>query len=560
MKDQTKEETLITKAEVALVYHNVKHGMSYNSLDCMAHNMHKLIPDSAIAAKMTCGRTKASAITRNVLGPYSKEVLTKDLKDTPYFSIGSDASNVGNVKTYPYAVQYFDCKKGVYQKLLDFYEDPEETSWDIYFCLKKITADAGLSINQISAYSADNASVNFGKYNSVYQKLKVENDHIFKANCYCHVVNNAVKYALKGFEIDIENIIVKIFNEFSSSALKTKKLKDCFEFAQIEFKELLRHIPTRWLSLAPAIDRLLYSWPAVKHYFLTKGPDDNHKMLWEFISQGCESDDIASEEELKEGLNDCYLYFLQNLLPEFTKVILQLESDSFTIMDIDQAMGNLLSQLKSRLTDNFFGSKVRGIFKNLSECQRTQFLLDGRKFLQRAIKYLEDRFDFGPNGIYKKFALLSLQSDTLKITWEDLSALPMQLKIDSAIDVDSLYTEFACLKAVFHTLPKNLPNDKIWAHFFNANQPNDFTNLQKIVGYVLSIPTSNAFCERIFSLLNNLWTKERNRMSMDTIKSELQTRINYDYSCAEMLTFLQSVEGEKLLKQAKSNDKYTNKS
>ncbi|CAH2088355.1 unnamed protein product [Euphydryas editha] len=262
---------------------------------------------------MTCGRTKASAITRNVLGPYSQEKLISDLKKSHYFSVCSDASNVGNIKTFPYAVQYFDSNKGICQKLLDFYEDADETSLGIYQRLKKITADAGLSIDQVSAYSADNASVNYGIHNSVFQKLKLDNEHVFKANCYCHIINNCVKYAMKGVNVDVESIVIKIYNEFSSSALKTKKLKECFDFAQIEYKELLKHVSTRWLSLLPAIDRLTYSWPAVKYYFLQKGPNSSHRVLWEFISEGCEtcdSNEINIDEECKkESLNDCYLFF-----------------------------------------------------------------------------------------------------------------------------------------------------------------------------------------------------------------------------------------------------------
>lgn len=85
---------------------------------------------------MTRGRTKASAITRNVLGPYFQEKVISDLKSCFYFPIASDASNVGNLKTFPYSVQYFNCNKGICRKLLDFYEEAEETSLDIYKCLK----------------------------------------------------------------------------------------------------------------------------------------------------------------------------------------------------------------------------------------------------------------------------------------------------------------------------------------------------------------------------------------------------------------------------------------
>lgn len=129
-----------------------------------------------------------------------------------------------------------------------------------------------------------------------------------------------MKYALKGLDVDVKSIVIKIYNEFSSSALKTNKLKKCFEFAQIEFKELLRHVPTRWLSFMPAIDRLVYSWPAVKYYFLTKGADNCHRVLWEFISEDCDNTDFSNEKECtKESINECYLFFLQNLLLEFSK-------------------------------------------------------------------------------------------------------------------------------------------------------------------------------------------------------------------------------------------------
>lgn len=208
------------------------------------------------------------------------------------------------------------------------------------------------------------------------------------------------------------------------------------------------------------------------------------------------------------------------------------------------------------MANNFFGNKVRCILKNLTEDKKRKFTSQAHTFLQRAIKYLEDRYDFGPDTIYKKFELLSLKSEELKLTWDQLSEFPALLKIESAIDCNSLYSEFTCLRAVFDALPKDLPNDKIWAYFFRKDTSKEFINLKKIVSFVLSIPTSNAFCERIFSQLNSLWTKERNIMSIDLIKSELQTRINYEEACSEILSLLNNTEGEKLVKLTRTNDKY----
>ena len=122
---------------------------------------------------MTCGRIKASAITRSVLGSFLQQKVVSDLKEVYYFAISSDASNVGNIKTFPYAAQYFHERNGICQKLLDFYEDPNETSNDIFQCLQKITVAANLKTNQISTYSTDNASMVYSKHNSFYQKCYV---------------------------------------------------------------------------------------------------------------------------------------------------------------------------------------------------------------------------------------------------------------------------------------------------------------------------------------------------------------------------------------------------
>lgn len=298
---EAKIETEVAKAELVCVYHNVAHGLSYNSLNCQIKLSSVLYCDSKIANKITCGT-------------HAQQVTGYALKNNYYFSVSSDASNMGNIKTYPYAVQYFDSKYGIRKQVLDFNSDPYETSRDIFSNIIRITKNCDLKLKQITAYSADNAAVNYAIHTSVYQKLKDESNQIIKANCNCHIINNCVKKSLNSLSIDIENIILKIFNEFSSSAMTTVKLKECFDFAGIEYKDLLRHIPARWLSLLPAIDRLIFCWPAVKMYFLMKGKINVRSLYGNLFHMGLQILISMKKMNVKEKAYRKHIYILYIIL------------------------------------------------------------------------------------------------------------------------------------------------------------------------------------------------------------------------------------------------------
>ena len=76
----------------------------------------------------------------------------------------------------------------------------------------------------------------------------------------------------------------------------------------------------------------------------------------------------------------------------------------------------------------------------------------------------------------------------------------------------------------------------------------------KLVELALAIPVSNAYVETIFSLMKNLWTDARNRLSTDMVKAELSVKLNYSLSCKEFYTYI--IDQKTLLKAARSNSKY----
>lgn len=94
-------KTEVQAAEATLVFHTVKHNQSFNSLDCTVPLQKCLYADSNIAKEVTCARTKAEAILKNVLAPYVLKNILEDLSDIKYISAFTDASNHSAIKVIP---------------------------------------------------------------------------------------------------------------------------------------------------------------------------------------------------------------------------------------------------------------------------------------------------------------------------------------------------------------------------------------------------------------------------------------------------------------------------
>lgn len=76
------------------------------------------------------GRMKAEMITINVLGPKTVQDILNDLSPTE----DKPATN-GNRKMFPVCVRYFSVSDEVWCKLLDFYENKNETANGIHQAL-----------------------------------------------------------------------------------------------------------------------------------------------------------------------------------------------------------------------------------------------------------------------------------------------------------------------------------------------------------------------------------------------------------------------------------------
>lgn len=94
------------------------------------------------------------------------------------------------------------------------------------------------------------------------------------------------------------------------------------------------------------------------------------------------------------------------------------------------------------------------------------------------------------------------------------------------------------------------PADERWAemfkHFKQGSIP--FKNVAIICQFAMCLPGTNASLEHIFSIMNNTWTNERNRLGLVTLKALLITRVKFH---------ARLVDNHSLLKKIHSNMKYS---
>lgn len=506
--------------------------------------------DSKFLKKVSCGRTKAEAIVTDVLAPKALEDVVSQIKELNcFFSLQIDASNKKNIKLFPISAQFFSLENGLQNVLLDFCENAQEASEDMYNLVIQTLGNLNLSMEKVSCLSADNTNSNFGCRNSLYTKLKQVNSDLIKANCHAHIIHNCVKHALDELDninVDVETIIFKIHSHFACSAKRRDNLKTFFDFLDIQWREILRHVETRWLSLLPVVHRLLECWNPLMSYLNSN--EETTKSIKKIFHLS-EDQDFSYRVELA-------LLFLDNSLEIFQKTIKQLEGNHVTCVEIYDILTELKDSLELRMYEKFFGYFVGVKLSQLEQGERQKFENCFLSFYRCALLYLEKWFDFSTDNWLYSVRVLNISIDKYtNLNHNDIFHIIEKLKLKEKLNInmDQLFIEIASLKKILAVeVNRNLKSvSESWCHLL---KPNVYPNMLKLISFLFSIPASSAFVERVFSIMNIKWRDDRNRCSVNLIKSELLIYFNLKYNCGDFYKMVK--KHKKILEAAKSEKKY----
>ena len=263
---------------------------------------------------------------------FSRNTLIMQMQKSP-FSLATDGSNDNCL---PLTVRIFDINLGkVKTSLLDMCVSKGGTAEELFTTIDNCMSAFGIPWDNCVAVGVDNTSVNMGKNNSIKTRVHEKNNAVYFNGCPCHIVHNTASAASSAFSIgtgfDVEDMMVDLFYWFDYSTKRKNKLVEYAEFCDQEYRQVVKHVSTRWLSLEKSVSRTLAQYASLKSYFLS------------------EQESTARFKRLKNAFKDpmteVYLLFFQAALQIFLQLNLFLQREEPLIGAMNQALKRFLRLL-----------------------------------------------------------------------------------------------------------------------------------------------------------------------------------------------------------------------
>lgn len=558
-----KADDLLTAAkEATFAYHTVQHDLSFKSSDCQSKLICKLFD-----SKFSSAKTKTEAIAINVIAPFTFDRIMAELEVTNFVTVSIDASNRLDMKLVPVVIRYYIPSTGVKNVLIDFNDVSGETAEILTDHIFKSLEKNNL-LGKVISYCADNTNTNFGGVKrrgktNVFTKLQERvGRKLLGIGCGAHIVHNCVQHGVDQLPFDVEAIVVKIYKFFYIYTVRVTDLKDFCDFVGVHYKKVLSHSSTRFLSLLPAIERILQIYDGLKSYFLSKCSSSCPKVIQEFF---------------ENPVNEILLWFLYGALQIFQETTLKMEKEDISATEVSLKYTELKEKLVSRRDNKFIPQIAKEKLSQAVEQGDTtlvEFQSHVTQFYTKCIDYLElwegsfegaEHFSWirKPNNYLLEWGIVEKSAEYIN------SLLPSVINIDQMFD--ELTVVNSALKKIKLKMDESREQHKqekkkgefieitgvqLWLETHKLLQSADCTcsNFDKVLEFALCLPGTSASVERIFSLMKHVWSPDRNRLMVGKVQAMLSIKVNCKMSCVE---FFEDIKGNKpFLKKVLSSEKY----
>ncbi|XP_050509986.1 uncharacterized protein LOC126886893 [Diabrotica virgifera virgifera] len=488
--------------------------------------------------KVQLHRTKCTSIIKNVLALHFTEVLKKDFKDQPFSLIIDESTDITVHKYLGLIIIYYSkLHQKIVSTFLDLVKIHECNAEGIVSTIKKTIKRFDLRLENLMGIGTDNASVMVGVNNGVYAKLKEEVPHLILVRCLCHSLQLAVSAAAKEFlPRNLEFLIRETYDWFSRSSSRQSLYKKLYETINDGQKPLkiVQACQTRWLSIESAVSRIYTQWLELKtHFSIAK------------VHERCHTAELLHSMYANE-MNYAYISFLYPILIEINRVNKMFESTDTDHTKLCEELINLINMLVNKVTlptnkFNIFTQNIRDFLDKkcyLGFRFHNQILEMREKGLPREdeemmrhrcmtfiVNLIEEIKNRLPENLtlMKKISRISVEQ-ALNHNKEPLTDIMTQFNksAEHIARVDDQWHQIHLLKWNETKNTKKFWNEVL--HFKDAQGESRFEELATFAFTLLILPHSNADVERLFSSMNVIKNKQRNRIKLNLLTAILRVR------------------------------------
>lgn len=164
-----------------------------------------------------------------------------------------------------------------------------------------------------------------GRHNSVAQLLKekIPNFLIFKYSCHSFAL--CASYACKKIPEEVESLVRQLHNYFKFSSKKMSEYKEFQEFCNLQPHKLY---PSQTRSLISVVNQM-EQWSALKLFFINEissSKNDQAQLIY---------------KQINNVFNYLFLLFLKMILPYFTDLNKEMQSETSKIHELYGKIANL---------------------------------------------------------------------------------------------------------------------------------------------------------------------------------------------------------------------------
>ena len=448
-----------------------------------------------------------------------------------YFSLMADEStNIKNICEMTIVVRFVsDCGE-IIELFLCIVELPGTDAETITETIDKELKKRELDYSKLISLAFDGAANFSGNLTGVRKRIseKAGREIPYK-HCRAHLLSLALtsarnKYPKIKRTLQVIKDIYKLFH-------KSAKREKVFHDIQVALEEKIVKIPetvdTRWLSNHRSIHAVKECYRAIvmacEH--IHKDGADLASLAGGILLDITQSSFLVTLVVLDEALGA-----VNNLSKVLQKENLQLSSVPTLIASTVSHLKDVAAQCISQDENNLLNQgiivleeRVSGVRAIMGNEPKSASLKEAKKFVDTMIEKMDLRFNQKAVEIIKLTALFESFESIITVTEEDVRKVCSYFPHLNSTDV---WLDISSFKYVAKNIPEEESSKNPMSYIYKANI--GYANMKKLSEALMCIPVSTAGAERLFSTMNRLMNKVRNRMGQETLQSCMKISTEVD--------------------------------